>query len=122
MQGFAKINKRRPSGNGISAWAAELLALQQAAKALGGWWLLNVTLCCTLEPCSICAGAGAMVQARLPHLVYGTHDPKTGAAGSVMNLLDHEQLNHRVEATAGVLADEARAQLQIFFARLRTSS
>ncbi|GAB4475837.1 MAG: tRNA adenosine(34) deaminase TadA [Anaerolineae bacterium] len=96
---------------------AEIFALREAAQTLGGWRLLGVTLYCTLEPCAMCAGA--MVQARLPCLVYAAPDPKAGAGGSVMDLLQHEKLNHRVEVIAGVLADEAAAQLRDFFAGLR---
>ncbi len=96
---------------------AEIFALREAARTLGGWRLIGVTLYCTLEPCSMCAGA--MVQARLPHLVWATDDPKAGAGGSVMDLLNHERLNHRVQVTRGVLAEEARQQLQDFFKNLR---
>ena len=96
---------------------AEIAAMQQAARALGGWRLIGVTLYCTLEPCAMCAGA--MVQARLPRLVWAADDPKAGAGGSVMDLLRHEKLNHRVEVISGVLAEEAQAQLTDFFAALR---
>ena len=96
---------------------AEITAMQEAARTLGGWRLVGVTLYCTLEPCAMCAGA--MVQARLPRLVWAADDPKAGAGGSVMDLLRHEKLNHRVEVISGVLADEAQAQLSEFFASLR---
>jgi tRNA(adenine34) deaminase len=96
---------------------AEIIALRQAAKTIGGWRLTRVTLYCTLEPCAMCAGA--MVQARLPMLVWATDDPKAGAGGSVINLLDHNQLNHRVRVERGVLAEESQAQLVTFFDRLR---
>lgn len=96
---------------------AEMLVLQQAARVLGGWRLLGVTLYCTLEPCVMCAGA--MVHARLPRLVYGAPDPKAGAAGSVLNLVDSPLLNHRVDVVGGVLAAESAALLSRFFARLR---
>jgi tRNA(adenine34) deaminase len=96
---------------------AEIFALREAARTLGGWRLIGVTLYCTLEPCSMCAGA--MVQARLPHLVWAADDPKAGAGGSVMDLLNHERLNHRVQVTRGVLAEEAQQQLQDFFKELR---
>ncbi len=99
---------------------AEILALRQAAGALGGWRLLDVTLYCTLEPCPMCAGA--MIQARLPRLVYAIDDPKTGAAGSVMALLQHPRLNHHVEVTRGVLASEAAALLAEFFQGLRNGA
>jgi tRNA(adenine34) deaminase len=96
---------------------AEIIALKQAAAAIGGWRLTRVTLYCTLEPCAMCAGA--MVQARLPVLVWAADDPKAGAGGSVMNLLDHERLNHHVEVIRGVLAEEAQQQFVQFFAELR---
>lgn len=96
---------------------AEMIALRQAARAVGHWRLEGVTLYCTLEPCAMCAGA--MVLARLPRLVYAAPDPKAGAGGSVLNVLQHPQLNHQVEVTAGLLADEAAAYLRAFFAQLR---
>jgi tRNA(adenine34) deaminase len=96
---------------------AEMLALREAARTLGGWRLPGVTLYCTLEPCPMCAGA--MVQARLPRLVYAAGDPKTGAAGSVLNLLEHGEMNHQVCVVRGVLAREAQEMLQSFFEGLR---
>lgn len=96
---------------------AEMIALRQAAEAVGDWRLAGVTLYCTLEPCPMCAGA--MVQAHLDRLVYGADDPKAGAAGSVVELLRDPRLNHRVAVTRGVLADEAQALLGQFFATLR---
>lgn len=96
---------------------AEMIALRAAAHAVGHWRLDDVTLYCTLEPCAMCAGA--MVLARLPRLVYATIDPKAGAAGSVLNILDHPQFNHRVGVTSGLLAEEAAAQIRAFFAALR---
>ena len=99
---------------------AEMIALRGAARALGGWRLVGVTLYCTLEPCPMCAGA--MVAARLPRLVYGSDDPKAGAAGSVVELLRDPRLNHRVDVARGVLAREAQALLERFFAGLRDSS
>jgi tRNA(adenine34) deaminase len=96
---------------------AEMIALQEAARTLGGWRLIGVTLYCTMEPCPMCAGA--MVQARLPRLVYAVDDPKAGAAGSVVDLLRNERLNHRVEVTAGVLAEEVEELTQEFFQELR---
>ena len=98
---------------------AEMLALRGAAKALGSWRLDGVTLYCTLEPCSMCAGA--MVLARLPRLVYAADDPKAGAAGSVLNLLQHPALNHRVSVERGLFAEEAAALLREFFQRLRAA-
>lgn len=96
---------------------AEIFALREAAGLLGGWRLVGVTLYCTLEPCAMCAGA--MVQARLPQLVWAADDPKAGAGGSVLSLLDSSHLNHRVETIRGVLAAEAQARLASFFESLR---
>jgi tRNA(adenine34) deaminase len=96
---------------------AELIALREAAAAIHHWRLDDVTLFCTLEPCTMCAGA--MVLARLPRLVYATSDPKAGAAGSVLDILAHPKLNHRVAVESGLLADEASALLVSFFAAKR---
>jgi tRNA(adenine34) deaminase len=92
---------------------AEILALQRAAKKLDRWRLSDATMYVTLEPCSMCAGA--MVQARLGNLVFGAYDPRTGAAGSVVDLLDHPAFNHRVIVKSGVLADECGQILKEFF-------
>jgi tRNA(adenine34) deaminase len=99
---------------------AEMIALQEAARALGSWRLAGVTLYCTLEPCPMCAGA--MVSARLPRLVYGALDSKAGAAGSVVELLRDPRLNHQVAVTGGVLAEESQALLERFFTQLRDGS
>jgi len=96
---------------------AEMLAIRQAAQVVGHWRLEDCTLYCTLEPCCMCAGA--MVLARLPRLVYATHDPKAGAAGSILDLLHHPQLNHSVQVEHGLYAEEAAEQLRAFFRRLR---
>ena len=96
---------------------AEMLATRKAAKALGGWRLSGATVYCTMEPCPMCAGA--LVQARVPRLVYGVDDPKTGSAGSVFDLVRSERLNHRVEVISGVLAEEIEEVLQDFFRGLR---
>jgi tRNA(adenine34) deaminase len=92
---------------------AELLAIEQAAARMGSWRLLNTVLYATLEPCPMCAGA--IVQARIPHLVYGAPDEKAGAAGTLYNICNDERLNHRVEITGGLLADESVALLRAFF-------
>ena len=92
---------------------AEILALRAAAHALGAQWLNGATLYVTLEPCAMCAGA--MVLARIERLVYGAADPKAGMAGSLEDLPRDERLNHRVEVTSGVLADEAGSLLTDFF-------
>lgn len=96
---------------------AEMIAIRQAAAYLGHWRLDGVTLYCTLEPCTMCGGA--MVLARLPRLVYAAIDPKAGAAGSIMDVLRHPRLNHRIDVSGGLLADEAEQQLQAFFRSLR---
>ncbi|NDJ51821.1 MAG: tRNA adenosine(34) deaminase TadA [Chloroflexi bacterium] len=96
---------------------AEIMALREAAQALRSWRLIDVTLYCTLEPCAMCAGA--MVQARLSRLIWATDDPKAGAGGSIMDLLQHPQLNHVVIVESGILAEEAQQQLKDFFAGLR---
>jgi tRNA(adenine34) deaminase len=96
---------------------AEMLLLQKAAKELGAWRLSDATVYVTKEPCVMCAGA--MVAARIKRLVYGCPDPKGGAAGSVLDVVRHPSLNHRMEVTAGVLADETAAQLQAFFRKRR---
>ena len=96
---------------------AEMMALQEAARALGGWRLVGVTLYCTLEPCPMCAGA--MVSARLPRLVYGADDAKAGAAGSVVELVRDPRFNRQVAVIRGVLAEESLALLARFFASLR---
>ena len=96
---------------------AEMLAITQAAEALGNWRLEHCTLYVTLEPCPMCAGA--IVLARIPRVVYGAADPKAGAARTLYQLLDDARLNHRAEVVAGVLADECGAILSQFFARRR---
>ncbi len=92
---------------------AELLALQDAARALGRWRLTGATLVVTLEPCAMCAGA--MVLARIDRLVFGANDPKAGAVGSLMDLSSDLRLNHRFPVERGVLADEASELLRAFF-------
>jgi tRNA(adenine34) deaminase len=96
---------------------AEVLAIQAAAEALGGWRLPGTTLYVTLEPCAMCAGA--IVLARIPRVVYGTRDPKAGAAGSVLDVLREPALNHRPEVIAGVREGECAALLRGFFANRR---
>ena len=92
---------------------AEMLAITQACESLDNWRLAEAAMYVTLEPCAMCAGA--MVLARLGRLVYGAGDPKAGACGSVIDLVRNPRLNHRVEVTAGVLADECGAILSDFF-------
>jgi len=92
---------------------AEILALREAAAAVGSWRVLDSVLYVTLEPCAMCAGA--VVLARVPRLVYGTVDPKAGAAGSVLDVLGEPRLNHRPEVAGGLLAAECAALLTDFF-------
>jgi len=96
---------------------AEMLAIQAAAAALGGWRLPGTTLYVTLEPCAMCAGA--IVLARVPTVVIGAPDPKAGAAGSVLDVLAEPALNHRPEVVRGVLEPESAALLRAFFAARR---
>jgi tRNA(adenine34) deaminase len=92
---------------------AEMIAIRQAASALGSWRLLDTVLYVTLEPCAQCAGA--IVLARIPRVVFGTTDPKAGAAGSVLDVLAEPRLNHRPAVSGGVLAPECAALLVEFF-------
>ena len=92
---------------------AELLVLQDVARAVGGWRLGGVTMVVTLEPCAMCAGA--MVNARLGRLVFGAYDPKAGAAGSLYNRCADPRLNHEVPVIGGVMAEECGALLTSFF-------
>ena len=96
---------------------AEMLALRDAAQCREGWRLSEATLYCTLEPCCMCAGA--MVNARIEGLVYGLRDPKTGAAGSVYDIVRSPWLNHRIRVVSGVLAAEIQELMQGFFESLR---
>jgi tRNA(adenine34) deaminase len=96
---------------------AELIALREAARWLGSWRILNSVLYVTLEPCAMCAGA--IVLARVPRVVFGARDPKAGAAGSVLNVLATEQLNHRPQVEEGLLAQESADLLRTFFAARR---
>ena len=96
---------------------AEMLAITQAASAVGGKWLLDCTLYVTLEPCCMCAGA--IVLARLRRLCFGARDPKGGACGSVANVVQNPALNHRVAISDGILADECGQQLTAFFQKKR---
>ena len=92
---------------------AEMLALEEAEAALGAKWLPQATMYVTLEPCSMCSGA--LVLSRLSRLVIGTDDPKTGACGSLYNIANDDRLNHSIEITRGVLAEECSALLKAFF-------
>src|SRR6266487_5796236 len=96
---------------------AEMLAITQAEEVVGDWRLTDCTLYVTKEPCPMCAGA--IVHVRLARVVFGVADPKGGAAGSIVNLLQWPTLNHRSEITGGVRESECRALLQSFFAEQR---
>jgi tRNA(adenine34) deaminase len=96
---------------------AEMLALREAATAVGSWRVLDSMLYVTLEPCAMCAGA--IVLARVPRVVYGTIDPKAGAAGSVLDVLSEPRLNHRPEVSGGLLAAECASLLTDFFGSRR---
>jgi tRNA(adenine34) deaminase len=96
---------------------AEIVALRAAGAALGTYRLTGTTLYVTLEPCAMCASA--MVHARVQRLVYAATDPRAGAAGSVFNIVQHPSLNHRIECTGGVLADECGTLLRSFFVARR---
>ena len=97
---------------------AEMIAIREASRVLGGWRLPGTTLYVTLEPCPMCAGA--IINARIGRVVYGAMDPKAGAAGTLMNILEDERLNHRVKVTKGILEEECRNILQLFFRDLRS--
>jgi tRNA(adenine34) deaminase len=98
---------------------AEMIAITQAAGALGNWRLDGCTMYVTLEPCPMCAGA--IVQARLPRLVYGAADPKAGAVTTLYQLLSDPRLNHRTEVVAGILAEPCGEILSRFFQQKRAS-
>ncbi|MEF3309047.1 tRNA adenosine(34) deaminase TadA [Paenibacillus sp. GYB004] len=96
---------------------AEMIAIREASEVLGAWRLLDCTLYVTLEPCPMCAGA--IVQARVKTVVYGTSDPKAGCAGTLMNLLQEDRFNHRTELVDGVLRERCAGLLTDFFRSLR---
>lgn len=97
---------------------AEIVAMRATAKVLNNYRLTGCELYVTLEPCAMCAGA--MVHARLTRLIYAASDPKAGAAGSVLEVLNHPRLNHQMAVTTGVLAEESAALLREFFRQRRT--
>jgi tRNA(adenine34) deaminase len=96
---------------------AELIALREAARALGSWRILDAVMYVTLEPCAMCAGG--IVLSRIPRVVFGAADPKAGAAGSVLNVLDTPELNHRPQVAGGLLAEDCADLLRSFFASRR---
>jgi tRNA(adenine34) deaminase len=107
----------RPIGSCDPTAHAEIIALRAAGATLGTYRLTDTTLYVTLEPCAMCAGA--MVHARVGRLVFGATDPRAGAAGSVFNVVQNAALNHRMDLSSGVLADECGALLREFFAARR---
>ena len=106
---------RRESGDPLGH--AELYAIRQAAEAIGDWRLEGTTMCVTLEPCAMCAGA--LVNARVERLVYAARDPKAGFCGSLGNLVQDARLNHRLVVETGFMEERSRELLQQFFRRLR---
>lgn len=96
---------------------AELLAIEQANEVLNSWRLENCTLYVTLEPCPMCAGA--IIQSRIPRVVFGAKDPKAGCAGTLMNLLQDSRFNHQAEVVSGILEKECGTMLTRFFKALR---
>jgi tRNA(adenine34) deaminase len=113
---IARARNRREIDGDPTAHA-EIVAIRQAARAVGGWRLTGLTLVVTLEPCTMCAGA--VTAARLARVVYGAEDPKAGAAGSLWDVLRDTRLNHHPEVIGGVLAAECGALLRDFFAARR---
>ena len=110
----APISQHDPSAH------AEMVALRNAAKLLGNYRLTDCSVYVTLEPCAMCSGA--MFHARIKEVIYGAPDPKTGVAGSVMNLYENRQLNHHTAVRGGVMAQECGALLQDFFAQRRKAA
>ena len=115
----ARAHNRPLHSNDPSAHA-EVLALRRAGRKLGNYRLPDCTLYVTIEPCAMCAGA--MVQGRLRRVVYGASDPKAGASGSALTVLNHPKLNHQVEIGSGVMAEDCASLLQEFFRRRRKKS
>ncbi|MBV9095546.1 MAG: nucleoside deaminase [Streptosporangiaceae bacterium] len=113
---IARARNRREIDRDPTAHA-EIVAIRQAARVLGRWRLIGLTLVVTLEPCTMCAGA--VTAARLDRLVYGAEDPKAGAAGSLWDVVTDGRLNHRPEVIGGVLAAECGAVLREFFTARR---
>ena len=111
-------NNRNLGANDPTAHA-EIVALRDAAARIGNHRLPGCTLYATIEPCAMCAGA--MVHARIARLVYGAHDPKAGAAGSVLEVINHPRLNHKMEITSGVLEEDCAELLRKFFQKRRKS-
>ena len=108
-------NRRNTNKNPLMH--AEIIAINEAAKVIGDWRIEDCTIYVTVEPCPMCSGA--IVQARIPNVVYGAPNPKAGCGGSVINLLQMEKLNHRCSVKSGVLENECRSIMKEFFSRFR---
>ena len=108
-------NRRNTDKNTLAH--AEITAINKASKVIGDWRLEECTLYVTLEPCQMCAGA--IVQARIPEVVKGSMNPKSGSAGSILNILEMPQFNHQVKVTRGILEAECSQMLKTFFEELR---
>jgi len=109
------FNRRNSAKNPLCH--AEIDAINEAAGVIGDWRIEKCTLYVTIEPCPMCAGA--IVQARIPRVVFGARNPKAGCAGSILDILNEERFNHQVEVTEGVLKDECAAFMKAFFKRFR---
>ncbi|RJP60692.1 MAG: tRNA adenosine(34) deaminase TadA [Deltaproteobacteria bacterium] len=116
---LAKAHNESISRNDPTAHA-EILALRKAGKKLGNYRISNSTFYVTIEPCIMCIGA--LINARIRHLVYGARDPKAGAVDSVYNILQNPRLNHRMKVSSGILERECRDIIQSFFKRLRDNT
>ena len=113
---IAKAHNQRRTKNSVLAHA-ELIAIQKANKKLKTWILEGCTIYVTLEPCPMCAGA--ILQSRMDEVVFGAYEPKFGACGSIVNLLDQKKFNHQVKITGGVMKDVCSTMLKKFFQILR---
>nr|WP_143083201.1 tRNA adenosine(34) deaminase TadA [Alteribacillus iranensis] len=111
----AGMNQRETTQSSVTH--AEIIAIQEACHHLGSWRLEDCTIYVTLEPCPMCAGA--IVQSRIPRVVFGAEDPKAGCAGTLMNLLEEQRFNHQCEVEKGVLAEECGNVLTSFFKEIR---
>lgn len=109
------FNKRNSEKNPLCH--AEILAINEAAKVIGDWRIEGCTMYVTIEPCPMCAGA--IVQARIPRVVFGARNKKAGCCGSVLNILQQDGLNHKAEITEGVLGEKCSALMSEFFKRFR---
>lgn len=96
---------------------AEIIAIKEAAKFVGGWRLLGCTMYVTIEPCAMCAGA--LINSRIANLVIGAKDYKMGACGSIINIVEHEKMNHKINVTYGVMEEQCSAIIKEFFRKLR---